>query len=229
MHAIGGKYSPIEIIGMTSARSEYEGLLLGLDYLVAAFSPPIPGYTPLLPDTNQLYSHNTTLIVRGDCKMVIDQMNSKSAPRKLEQHYNLAMSKIQNICQLYTDCCDQRLIDSACRKLNVRYEHIRRELNYFCDTICKMIMNYVQVMYVRGIQAVIDAGRSEAENITKGFPIEMTLRIPFFKDAIREIRYNPHNCHSSRLFMACSLAENRMSDALILDKLSTFFGIMARH
>lgn len=232
MHAIGGKYLPIEI-GMTSAHSEYEGLLLGLDYLVEAFSSPIPGKAPLLPDTNQFYSQNATLMVRGDCKTVIDQMNSKSTPRKMEQHYNSAMSKIEKIRQLYTDCCNQRLnsgdIDSTYRQLNVRYEHIPRELNYVCDKICKMIMQHVQIMHVISIRDRVMAGHVQENLISSELSSMIPQQLPFFKDALREIRYNPQLCHSTRLAMACFLATICKSNALILDQLSTFFGIMARN
>ena len=54
---------------LTSADAEYEGLLMGLEHLESLL---------LYHDS---YAMEQQLIIRGDCKAVIDQLNSRSNPR----------------------------------------------------------------------------------------------------------------------------------------------------
>lgn len=102
---LGGKL--LEIVpDMTSADVEYEGLLFGLNHCVN-----------ISPDAG--------LIVRGDCKAIIDQLNGDSVPRKLRPKHELAL-KILEIIE------------------NVSFEHVPRDENKVCDSICAAIMNIVE-------------------------------------------------------------------------------------
>jgi ribonuclease HI len=102
---LGGKL--LEIIpDMTSADVEYEGLLFGLNHCVN-----------ISPDTS--------LIVRGDCKAIIDQLNGDSVPRKLRPKHELVLKLLE-------------------RMQKVSFEHVPRDENKVCDAICAAITNIVE-------------------------------------------------------------------------------------
>ena len=103
--AFGGRCITI-FPGITSADTEYDGLLLGLAWLVNAVSSDQKYYElkgMMNKNEHQLYP--TTLIIRGDCKGVIDQLKSRSVPRKMEEKYNLAMDRIQTLRETYATIC----------------------------------------------------------------------------------------------------------------------------
>lgn len=71
--AVGGRTLPL-FPGMTSADAEFEGLLMGLEFLCS---------------DNRCDEEK--LVVQGDCKVVIDLMNQQARPRKLESKYDAAV------------------------------------------------------------------------------------------------------------------------------------------
>ncbi len=85
---------------VTSADVEYEGLKLGIKWLVDHIS-----------GGRFMFGSDSTIYIRGDCKTVIDQMNSKSFPRKQRQHYNEASGLIQHLKKGY----------------EISFEHVSRE------------------------------------------------------------------------------------------------------
>jgi ribonuclease HI len=212
--AIGGRYLPNHI-EMSSAMAEYEGLLLGLDWLMNT-SPNL-----LLSNYYSIESHqfkDTTLIIRGDCKLVIDQLNSGSNPRKMEKVYNSALYKLDCIRELYPS-------------LNVCFEHVPREDNTLCDAVCNLITNQKQKNLVKTIHDLILLGDSfkGRSNLStkKKFVTSTSVHL---NEALDEIRNNSQLCHSSRLALACVLVRESIlqRDVEILKGISRFFLDMAR-
>ena len=169
------------------------------------------------------YAMEQQLIIRGDCKAVIDQLNSRSNPRKTEEYYTTAMEKIQRIR-------DRSSV------METSFEHVGRENNILCDTLCKLVLNIEQTRVVESIQDVICMG--EAESITKQITytnnnvrkrsIKKNCFVPksiHYVTVIEEIANCSHICVSSRLALACLLSKSavRTQDAAILSQLSGFF------
>ncbi len=187
---------------LTSADAEYEGLLMGLEHFESLF---------LYHDS---YAMEQQLIIRGDCKAVIDQLNSRSNPRKTEEYYTTAMEKIQRIR-------DRSSV------METFFEHVGRENNILCDTLCKLVLNIEQTRVVESIQDVICMG--EAESITKQITYtNNNVRVPksiHYATVIEEIANCSRICVSSRLALACLLSKSafRSQDASVLSQLSGFF------
>jgi hypothetical protein len=248
--AIGGRYLS-NIPRMTSATTEYEGMLLGLEWLAQSFS----SVYKLNQSADAIHVINrerkvedSKLIIRGDCKSVIDQLNSRSVPRKMEPHYNLAISRIECIRDLYAEY-HQRTTSkhlqtpdaSVSPELKVCFEHVPRENNYFCDALCKLIINRKQLDFVESIQDLILLGENDETNSADDGPkmdtfnkrrIIYTMQPTnvYFKEALDEICHNPQLCHSSRLALACVLtwASIRKKDVDILSHISGFYLDMSR-
>jgi len=233
--ALCGKYIPNH--SMTSADTEYDGLLLGLDWLVNELSSNQSNIYQQLMDT--------MLIIRGDCKAVIDQINDKSIPRKMESKYNLAMEKIESIKDLYSTYYQRSTevsVSNADDVLSVCLEHVPREYNTLCDTICKIVINKKQSEIVASILDLIELGeedysKNNVEDSTNQKHIKkkrkkhiMPSKSEYFQQAFDNIYNNPQLCHSSRLALACKLAKVSIQykDTAILDGLSNFFMNMSR-
>ena len=89
------------------------------------------------------------LIIRGDCKAVIDQMNSRSNPRKTEKYYEEAMQKIQ----LIRDCSSIT---------GITFEHVPRDSNTLCDALCSLVLNINQKRIVTSVRDLICSGEEES-------------------------------------------------------------------
>ncbi len=218
LFAVGGKLLPI-VPGVTAADTEYEGLLLGLKWLSGAYSysevhddiePHFSSRKATAWNQNDVLSMATTLIIRGDCKAVIDQLKSKSTPRKMENHYNTASKYIEGIRNFF--------FDVSFRELSIVYELIPRDENYFCDAICKLVTNQIQLDGVRKIEGMI--------------------RCHHLGVALDKLLHHRRLCHSSRLALACRLAQAclhqiqtndaRYDASSILHQLSVFFMDVSR-
>jgi ribonuclease HI len=239
--AIGGRYLS-NTPRMTSATTEYEGLLLGLEWLEQLFSSLL--MSNQTSDAVNLINKEhevecSKLIIKGDCKSVIDQMNSRSVPRKMEPHYNSAISRIECIRDLYAGY-HQRTTGHL-GTLKVCFEHVPREENYFCDAICNLIINQKQVDFLRSINDLILLGENIKTNSAGDEPFIDTFNTRrntytmqptsvYFKQALDEICHNPQLYHSSRLALACVLTEAsiRKKDVAILSDISGFFMNMSR-
>jgi ribonuclease HI len=112
--ALGGKSISL-MPGVTSADVEYEGLLFGLDWL-----------------DRQWDGDEQVLIVRGDCKAIIDQLNGQSVPRKLRSKHKLALD----------------LLGRIERQTKLVYEHVLRKENTLCDSICAQVMKIIEQQQV---------------------------------------------------------------------------------
>ncbi|KAL3761705.1 hypothetical protein ACHAW5_004269 [Stephanodiscus triporus] len=236
---------------MTSAATEYEGLLLGLEWLEQSLSSLLmlnqsSDAVNLINKEHEVKC--SKLIIKGDCKSVIDQLNSHSVPRKMEPHYNSAISRIECIRDLYAGY-HQRITQehlgtpgvSTCPMLKVCFEHVPREENYFCDAICNLIVNQKQVDFVQSINDLILLGDNDKTNSAGDGHIIDTFNTKrntdttqptsvYFKQALDEICHNPQLYHSSRLALACVLIEAsvRKKDVAMLSDISGFFMNMSR-
>ena len=241
--AIGGRYLP-NVPGLTSADTEYDGLLLGLEWLVHTISsdkyqekPTMSMFTELNDVESQT---NPKLIIRGDCKAVIDQLNSKSVPRKMEEKYNLAISYINTLYDEHHRIkCESLALSSssASKDLEISFEHIPRENNHLCDAICKLVINQKQLEVVRTIYKMILLGEEDASNSVepnspknshvkrKKSKKKLQPKSEHFQQAFNSICTNPQLCHSSRLALACELARAsmRQKDIAVIGELSDFF------
>ena len=213
------------IPGMTSADAEYEGLLMGLDKLRVYLSEE--------QNMNNFVS-NPVLTVKGDCKVIVDQFQGKSAPRKMEMKYNLAMEKIRRIQKM---CLAQLTTND--KKLSVRFQHIPRDENHLCDAICRLLVNQKQRSSVASIYELIKLGKEEAP-IQSSRPMKkktkkkaVTKNIHFQKaldGIISSTELDLQLCHSSQLALACELTSAAISqkDAIVLDEMADFFLLMSR-
>ena len=132
--ALGGR--SLASIGwdMTSSHVEYEGLLLGLEWLCQQLqhdqTSSSPRFGTLLPFTTTTTTPATTsLVIQGDCKTVIDQCQGKSHARKLHQKQQ------ERVCQFIQELVNHNRFGT------IRYEHIPREQNILCDAICSRIIS----------------------------------------------------------------------------------------
>jgi ribonuclease HI len=103
---------------MTSALAEYEGLLLGLDWLCEEM-PSRLRQKDKGPSSN-------ILLIQGDCKTVIDQLSGKSLSRKLQVQHRQALERLDRL---------QGIFDK------MEFEHIPRSQNSVCDNLCANLMH----------------------------------------------------------------------------------------
>ena len=90
---------------------EYDGLLFGLNHCL---------------DNECIKNNNDVLVVRGDCKAIIDQWNGKAVARKLLPKHEVALALIERIGK------------------QVSFEHVTREENVLCDSICAAVMHIAE-------------------------------------------------------------------------------------
>eukprot|EP00956_Cyclotella_meneghiniana_P032199 scaffold87397_cov70-Cyclotella_meneghiniana.AAC.10 len=226
LHSMGGKMLNL-VPGMTSADSEYEGLLMGLDKLRAYLSEE--------QHLNSFLSNpEPTLTVRGDCKVIVDQFQGKSVPRKMETKYNLAIEKlrfIQNLCSAHP---------ASTKKLSVRFQHIPRDDNHLCDAICRLLVNQKQRSSVTSVYDSIQMGAATIPEKTSR-PVKMNSKKKkrstnntHFQKALDGIisstELDVQLCHSSQLALACELsfAAMQQKDVIVLGELADFFLLMSR-
>eukprot|EP00980_Cylindrotheca_fusiformis_P023607 scaffold10671_cov131-Cylindrotheca_fusiformis.AAC.5 len=110
--AVGSRLLAVSV-DMTSGHAEYEGLLLGLEWLSRE--------TSLVTGENC----KQQLLVQGDCKTVIDQLLGTSVPRKLQSQHMKAMDYIDEIGQHFA---------------KIEFQHIPRNENSICDNLCANTM-----------------------------------------------------------------------------------------
>ncbi|KAL7466740.1 hypothetical protein ACHAXS_007025 [Conticribra weissflogii] len=225
--ALGGKNLPL-VQGTTSTDVEYDGLLFGLDWVIRVLS-----HENIMRDDILLHS---TIIVRGDCKTVIDQLNSRSAARKMESKYCMAVSRIKEIENLYNLHRSHSAQSTMPQEVRFHFDHIQRENNSLCDAICKLVVNQKQRCVVASIIDSIKTGESNASRANnnrnskrRSFKKPKKVTSPensCFQTAIQEVssRRLPL-CHSSAIALACMLTEAaiRTSDPVALYHMSSFF------
>jgi ribonuclease HI len=120
--AVGGRFLPIPV-DMTSAHAEYEGLLLGLEWLCEQ----LPSHRLVEPKRSA--TESSVLLIQGDCKTVIDQLSGKSLSRKLQGLYQQAKDLLDPLEEEFFD--------------RIEFEHIPRSENSVCDNVCANLITAV--------------------------------------------------------------------------------------
>jgi len=110
-------------LGLTSAQTEYEGLLLGLEFL-----NDLESFTDLVSKEETSTTENSLLII-GDCKAVIDQINGKSIPRKMGTMHERSVDIMTQLGNKF-DMVEAR--------------HIPRTENILCDSLCADLMTVIE-------------------------------------------------------------------------------------
>jgi ribonuclease HI len=127
----------------TSAEAEFSGLLLGLEGLLQ-HREALLAEAALLASTD-----HPVILIQGDCKTVIQQMQGRARARKLDEW------------------CDRanRLVDLLSQESpwKLQFEHIPRTENALCDGLCRQL---VAMKRNSNMQSVCRALASMLENPT---------------------------------------------------------------
>lgn len=99
---------------VTSADVEYDALLLGMECI-----------QELTFESNENWK-DMHIIVKGDCRMVIDQMNGVSIPRKQKIYYDQISDLVVEITKKHN--------------ISFEFQHVNREFNQVCDEMCKAVI-----------------------------------------------------------------------------------------
>jgi ribonuclease HI len=128
--ALGGKLIPLNM-GMTSADAEYDGLLVGLEWLGKQ-------------DEDWWTQHATskTLTIRGDNKAIIDQLRGSALPRKLNEKHQNGQQILETINKHFT---------------TFSYQHVLRNQNVLCDAVCGDIIQLSVSRILNTFQADVKA------------------------------------------------------------------------
>jgi ribonuclease HI len=133
--ALGGKLVPYNV-GMTSADVEYDGLLVGLEWLGKQED-----------DWWTKHAVSKTLTIRGDNKAIIDQLSGSALPRKLLSKHEYGQSIFENINKHFT---------------TINYQHVLRHQNVLCDSVCCDIIQLSVSRILNAFQADLEACTNEA-------------------------------------------------------------------
>lgn len=127
--ALGGKLISI-MPGMTSADAEYDGLLIGLEWLG-------------MQDDEWWNKHapSKTMTIRGDNKAIIDQLSGSALPRKLLAKHEYGQSIFDNLNKHIT---------------SFNYQHVLRHQNILCDAVCGDIIQLTVSRILKTFQAKVD-------------------------------------------------------------------------
>jgi ribonuclease HI len=137
----------------TSQHAEYEGLLMGLEWLVKFlscqnnfFSLPQISLTDeddiidssglrRQPKQQQEQQHRreVRISIEGDCKTVTDQISGRSTPRKLESLYQRARYLLDKLISTENN--------HYVVFVEPEYHHIPRSQNSISDSLCNNLMN----------------------------------------------------------------------------------------
>ena len=141
---------------LSSADVEYEGLLLVLKEIQIHFEERL--HSPV--DVS-----NEIIIIKGDCKTVIDQMNGNSLPRKQRPYYIEArdiMNQIENEYQV-----------------SLMFEHVSRNKNELCDYMCFKINELIQWKYAMELNTTLATITKEslAREVSREMPSSKKRRL----------------------------------------------------
>ncbi|CAJ1942832.1 unnamed protein product [Cylindrotheca closterium] len=137
---LGSRFLPITM-DMTSAHAEYEGLLLGLEWLSKHSQSVLSSDYVFSTTTITTPDQTQKLIIQGDCKAVIDQLSGKSISWKLQKEHDQAM-KFLNDFSHYFDSID--------------FDHIPRKENVLSDSLCSNTMLAVESFHYQRCCMVLD-------------------------------------------------------------------------
>jgi hypothetical protein len=155
--AIGAMELPVSI-ETTSQHAEYEGLLMGLEWLVEFiscqnmneknmfdedFSGDNDGEVGELPSQQRRQNARLVLSIEGDCKTVIDQLTGRSIPRKLEFLHQRAESLLDKLGSMQIITTDSDMHSNADDQFEADYRHIPRSQNSISDSLCNNLMTII--------------------------------------------------------------------------------------
>lgn len=123
---LGGRSLIDPMSPRTSADAEYEGLLLGLEFVSKLLSDSFPGTNVSPPPSKSILRDVLKINVHGDCKTVIQHMQGRSRPRKMAKQFQKAMNLVEKI------------------PWTISFEHIPRSENLLCDRLCAIIIQRME-------------------------------------------------------------------------------------
>lgn len=175
--AVGGGAAaamlPVEH-GTTSQHVEYEGVILGLEWLCQDENRHLVDQTVTwmtkswqeesgVESSSQLSPADLipfSIVIEGDCRTVVDQLSGRSVPRKLQELHQRAASLVATV--------GERLVDFKCREIDICYNHIPRKHNIICDRLCNYLMDSMTlhayktcVDDIQSLEASIGVDRSD--------------------------------------------------------------------
>ncbi len=154
--AVGAHWLPLDT-DMTSAHAEYYGLLLGLEYLndLKSLYDLFPRKSITINDIDEC-----SIVIRGDCKAVIDQLSGKSIPRKVEMLHRRAIN----------------LLSQLENKVgNLEAKHMTRDQNTLCDGLCSSLMNLMECQVMKSFAQDFDTAATNIGTWKSTLEISATL------------------------------------------------------
>ena len=192
--AVGATSLPVTTES-TSQHAEYEGLLMGLEWLVKFLSCqnkdfPLPqiiltdeddiGSIALRrqPKQQQHRRREVRISIEGDCKTVTDQISGRSTPRKLESLYQRARCLLDQL--ISTDNNHYVVL------VEPEYHHIPRSQNSISDSLCNNLMNIVTAK--SWIESINQLEQAESQTLSSA---SLSLLL---EDVTRNTKYSlrPH-------------------------------------
>ena len=155
--AVGAMELPVSI-ETTSQHAEYEGLLLGLEWLVEFiscqnrneknmfdedFTGDDDGEVGKIPLQQRGQNARVLLTIEGDCKTVIDQLSGKSIPRKLESLHQRAERLLDELGSMHIITTDSDIHSNVDGRSEAEYRHIPRSQNSISDSLCNNLMTII--------------------------------------------------------------------------------------
>ena len=169
----------------TSAHSEYEGLLLGLEAAVA--------YRP------------SALRIEGDCRVVLDSISGKSKSRKLKKLHTRATAALSRLPLVSSR---SGLYASGFAKPDT--ESIAREENAHADSLSRAAVDAAQQLHAAAVLASVRGGDVEpALALVERAARERVTLAPLVFDELLETCHDSQQWHSVlSAFRAASAAPN---------------------
>eukprot|EP00555_Chaetoceros_dichaeta_P008235 CAMPEP_0198273994 /NCGR_PEP_ID=MMETSP1447-20131203/58764_1 /TAXON_ID=420782 /ORGANISM="Chaetoceros dichaeta, Strain CCMP1751" /LENGTH=400 /DNA_ID=CAMNT_0043967921 /DNA_START=38 /DNA_END=1240 /DNA_ORIENTATION=+ len=184
IHSLGGKHVLSSLTTITqqtisSADAEYEGLLLGLNHVLylcenslLPLSCDDDNYVDASDGSNGAADGSVVnIIIRGDCKMVIDHLNQYAIPRKQRGYYKKVKGLIHHI---------QNITAAAGKHpITFKFEHIPRNENVLCDFLCQMLITVMQKKAVEDLRLMTQEAEVNATiNLHAGGEEQKEMKLP---------------------------------------------------
>jgi len=187
---------------ITSADVEYEGFLLGLNCLLDLFQQ-----CPEIVRKNTIHGSDSgsgrNVIIRGDCKTIMDQFKGKSIPRKLRFYHESCMDVLEQL--------------ESCHGVTFSFQHVGREHNELCDGMCKVLLLHLQDRVTNDVFNLIQT--TEMNYIASPLPRNTKKRMNHletpFRAAIDQVsNLNGHISTFMRSYLLCDIyhASKRVGD-----------------
>ena len=151
--AVGAMEIPVAV-ETTSQHAEYEGLLMGLEWLVDVFSCQNGNQKKIVDsdftgDSNRFafpsqkhgQKERVLITIEGDCKTVIDQLTGKSIPRKLQSLHDRAERFLKELRAMQIIAATSAVDSNEDVDVIIEFRHIPRSQNYITDSLCNNLMN----------------------------------------------------------------------------------------